>query len=478
MKARNRGRLLVRTAVVLCCLALGGGCASTGKHANDNAEFVSLFKSWQPQLLYLLPSPYPRLYVEVDAVEGSVPSEAALNRLRDFLSAHCNKPGGIEIVRREVIPIQAARGLSARALAREYMQGPPPSTNGPPAAFLYLLFYNDALCYPPHSPHHPTAHPCTDLLPYPGVYMNTGYLPKMMQKDGLIHEGGHALGLAGRPDHAAGFHCLDPSCLMHASLSLHRWLFGQQRGLCPRCQKELADSLQQPSPSNLRFVGSVFVRSEAGYHILALPNRSKLIVGDLVEEDCRNFAAAAHSETPASGDEETSLGWQLSWVVKDGALRDPVSLRRMMDRIKEDPIDPVRIGGLKVLAQASASRYCALGQFTNAIEVLRQAIRANPEDDLSYKLLAWTKATCPDQAVRDGKEAVAAARKACEITKWKTGSWIDTLAAACAEAGDFTNAVHFEEQALSTGSPTESEQKDMQGRLSLYKQSQPFRQDP
>jgi len=44
--------------------------------------------------------------VEVDAVEGCVPKQAALEKLRDFLSKYCNKPDGIEILRSDVIPIE------------------------------------------------------------------------------------------------------------------------------------------------------------------------------------------------------------------------------------------------------------------------------------------------------------------------------------------------------------------------------------
>ena len=100
------------------------------------------------------------------------------------------------------------------------------------------------------------------------------------------------------------------------------------------------------------------------------------------------------------------------------------------------------------------------------------------QDGGSYNQLAWINATCSDSAVRDGKEAVSAASKACELTEWKNWMFIDTLAAAYAEAGDFKHAVEFQERALRTGNPTASEQKRMRERLSLYEQSTPFRDKP
>jgi len=66
----------------------------------------------------------------------------------------------------------------------------------------------------------------------------------------------------------------------------------------------------------------------------------------------------------------------------------------------------------------------------------------------------------------------------CELTEWKNWSFIDTLAAAYAEAGDFKRAIEFQQQALRTGNPTESEQKEMRERRSLYEQSKPFRDKP
>ena len=72
----------------------------------------------------------------------------------------------------------------------------------------------------------------------------------------------------------------------------------------------------------------------------------------------------------------------------------------------------------------------------------------------------------------------SAAAQACELTEWRNAPWIDTLAAAYAEAGEFKRALEMQERALHTGKATESEQKEMRQRLSFYEQSQPFREKP
>jgi tetratricopeptide (TPR) repeat protein len=61
---------------------------------------------------------------------------------------------------------------------------------------------------------------------------------------------------------------------------------------------------------------------------------------------------------------------------------------------------------------------------------------------------AWLRATCPDASVRNGQLAVADAKKACQLDGWLLESYIDTLAAAYAEAGDFSSAMRYQEQAI------------------------------
>lgn len=54
-----------------------------------------------------------------------------------------------------------------------------------------------------------------------------------------------------------------------------------------------------------------------------------------------------------------------------------------------------------------------------------------------FNNLAWLRATCPDQSLRESGEALSLARRACELSDWGEANKIDTLAAAYAETGDF-----------------------------------------
>src|SRR6266566_6501933 len=144
MLVRCRSRFFESAILMLYCLVLAGCSTPVARKSQANSGFAQTPESQKTHLLYLLPSPHSRLYVEVDAVEGCEPKDIALQKLKEFLSAHCDKPGGIEVVRSDVIPKEAARGISPRALARKYINGLD-KTNASSPAFMYVLYYNYAL---------------------------------------------------------------------------------------------------------------------------------------------------------------------------------------------------------------------------------------------------------------------------------------------------------------------------------------------
>jgi hypothetical protein len=75
------------------------------------------------------------------------------------------------------------------------------------------------------------------------------------------------------------------------------------------------------------------------------------------------------------------------------------------------------------------------------------AVEEAPANDTALNALAWLLATCPDEGVRDGKEAIALATRACELTQWKSAAIVDTLACAHAEVGELSRAIGLARQA-------------------------------
>jgi tetratricopeptide (TPR) repeat protein len=110
------------------------------------------------------------------------------------------------------------------------------------------------------------------------------------------------------------------------------------------------------------------------------------------------------------------------------------------------------------------------GDWKNALNDYKEAIRLKPSFAEGYNGVAWLLATWPTASARDGEKAVEAATKACELTQWKSWSYIDTLAAAYAEAGDFAQAIKYQRQAMSMEGVKPEDRSKEQQRLGLYQQ--------
>ncbi len=116
-----------------------------------------------------------------------------------------------------------------------------------------------------------------------------------------------------------------------------------------------------------------------------------------------------------------------------------------------------------------------LGNYKAATAQFAEAIRLKPGRPNAFNATALLMAACPEAKFRDGKRAVAFATRACELTNWNNPNNLDTLAAAQAEAGDFSAAVSFQTRALEL--LTDDRRKaEYRSRLVLYQAKKPYRQ--
>ena len=131
------------------------------------------------------------------------------------------------------------------------------------------------------------------------------------------------------------------------------------------------------------------------------------------------------------------------------------------------------VDGDMVRARASFGK----GDYAAAASLFAKAKRRSARDTDVLNSVAWFKATCPDGSFRNGREAVQESTKACEISKWKDGDLIDTLAAAYAETGDFVEAIKYQKQALASRSRAPDSVSNMQRHLRLYQARKPVREE-
>jgi arylsulfatase A-like enzyme/Tfp pilus assembly protein PilF len=118
--------------------------------------------------------------------------------------------------------------------------------------------------------------------------------------------------------------------------------------------------------------------------------------------------------------------------------------------------------------------------FAGAVPHFVQALRANPRRVEVLNALAWLLATVEGLGTTEVGSAVQLAQQACELTGYQEAAILDTLAAAYADIGDFTQAVSTAQEALRLASSRGQEQlaEAIRQRLDLYRSGQPYRQSP
>lgn len=120
-----------------------------------------------------------------------------------------------------------------------------------------------------------------------------------------------------------------------------------------------------------------------------------------------------------------------------------------------------------------AYAYVQLGKYEQAGKDLKAATYATPISMSDYTSLAWLKATCPFDIIRDGVVAVAYAKKA--MKERESAETFDILGAAYAEMNDFQRARNMVLEGLKRF-PDSPRSEAMRERLELYNRKKPFRE--
>lgn len=135
-------------------------------------------------------------------------------------------------------------------------------------------------------------------------------------------------------------------------------------------------------------------------------------------------------------------------------------------------INPRMIDARLRLSKALATQ----GRFKLAAAHLEKAVAEEPRNLRAVADLAWLLAVCPQADVRNGARAVEHAKRACAMTNHENPVLLDTLAAAYAEAGDYSQAISTVNQALSLLNPQDRLLRpSIRRHLECYRQGKPWR---
>ena len=299
------------SALAPCALLvlLFAGCAT--KSATDKPYSTH---GWEDHRLANSPAPYQRLLVEIDSVAGCEPTPAELAALRAFLATHIDKPAGIELRVDPPIPRAEAAGRSVEALTLAHLSGPTDDHT----AFIYILFFRSSRLGLFPRPKNPSF----TNYPFPSaIYIDRAsprfklIYPAALQETFLLHEAGHALGLARNPEHSARGHCIREGCLMRETVAFNVRRFYTFRPsienttLCTDCRADLARfRTTEPSATERHWRG-YHRRDGTGYTVLTLPRFFYVHFGAFADLDPDHLAGKRRDSLAAqlSGDTQTDL---------------------------------------------------------------------------------------------------------------------------------------------------------------------------
>ncbi|MBN1765959.1 MAG: sulfatase-like hydrolase/transferase [Sedimentisphaerales bacterium] len=113
-------------------------------------------------------------------------------------------------------------------------------------------------------------------------------------------------------------------------------------------------------------------------------------------------------------------------------------------------------------------------QITEAVKQWRLALQYKTDFPEVLNNLAWLYATREETDYYNPAEALKLARRACELTDYKSANMLDTLSVACAAVGDMTQAITIARQAQSiyNNQGDDSKVEDIEKRIESYTPNQ------
>ncbi len=207
--------------------------------------------------------------------------------------------------------------------------------------------------------------------------------------------------------------------------------------------------------------------------LLTNPNSTEVHnnLGRALTQTRRFSEAIAHFEraleiNPGSAEIHNSLGVALAWDrrVEDAAAHFKKALE----------LDP---GFTEAHSNLGDISYYMMGNPSEALVHWREVLRAQPNHPVVLNQTARLLATCPDNSIRNGAEAVALGERAAQLSGGREPAVLDTLAAAYAENGRFSEAIETAQRALAIAAEQNKQAlaQTLKSRIALYRTRTPLR---
>jgi serine/threonine protein kinase len=132
---------------------------------------------------------------------------------------------------------------------------------------------------------------------------------------------------------------------------------------------------------------------------------------------------------------------------------------------------------VRALYLRGKSRLKCTSAWMETMEDYQKACNLNPNFAQVWNELALFQASCPETECRNGVDAVRSATRACDLTNWSKPTFLETLAAAYAETGDYDSAIDWQKKAINMLPKDEYSihHENMHSKLRLYQSYKPNR---
>jgi cytochrome c-type biogenesis protein CcmH/NrfG len=157
-------------------------------------------------------------------------------------------------------------------------------------------------------------------------------------------------------------------------------------------------------------------------------------------------------------------------LLQKGQVTDALVHYRKLVELQPDNIEVHNIVGTVLIQQ---------GHVREGVEEWQKVLELEPNNGNALSNLAWIFAASPDQSLRDGPKALQLAEEAMRISAGRIPILFRTLAAAYAENGRFSEAIHTAQQGveLANSQGNSALATELQSSIALYQAGQPLR-DP